>query len=100
MLRHELWEDADGGGHTFCLAGPMGDGARALLGPRATLIWTVDAGSHFEAMTKYYERMKWGLYSTEFAADFEPYSDQWAEAQNTQASLEGTDDTTNGSPAS
>jgi hypothetical protein len=50
-LMHELWEEY-GGGSTFCLAGPMGDGARGLLGPEARLIWTVEAGSHFDAMTK------------------------------------------------
>jgi len=32
----------------------------------AALTWTVDAGSHFEAMTKYYEHMGWGTYTTDF----------------------------------
>ena len=30
----------------------------------AVLTWTVDADSHFEAMTKYYEHMDWGTYTT------------------------------------
>lgn len=49
----------------FCLAGPMGDGARNLLGPKARLIWTVEAESHFEAMTLYYQRKGWGAYTSE-----------------------------------
>jgi hypothetical protein len=40
-LKHELWEEADGGGYTFCLAGPRGDDARKMLVPGAKLIWTV-----------------------------------------------------------
>jgi len=33
-LEHELWrEPGDQGEQTFCLAGPMGDSARALLAP-------------------------------------------------------------------
>lgn len=32
----------------------------------AVLTWTVDANSRFEAMTKYYEHMDWGTYTTPF----------------------------------
>ena len=71
---HELWIDADGL-ETFCLAGENGDGARALLSPGAKLVWTVEAGSYFEAMTKYYEHMGWGVYTTEHEWDFKPYED-------------------------
>jgi len=66
---HELWEDPtpDQGGYlTFCPAGPMGDEARATLSPSASLTWTVEAESHFEAMTLYYERQGWGTYTTDF----------------------------------
>jgi hypothetical protein len=64
-VRHELWVEGDGG-QTFCLAGQMGDDARRLLSDDAELAWTVDARSHFEAMTLYYEHMGWGEYSTDF----------------------------------
>lgn len=46
-----------------------------LLLPGAKLVWTVEAGSHFEAMTKYYEYMGWGEYKTEFESDYKPYED-------------------------
>ncbi len=76
---HELWEDEDepSEGWTFCLAGPMGNDARAWLSPRARLIWTLEAASHFEAMTRYYERMGWGVYSTDFPeVDKQSYADR------------------------
>lgn len=56
---HELWDEGDNG-QTLRLAGPRGDAARGLLGPNARLVWTVEAPSHFEAMTLYYEHMGWG----------------------------------------
>jgi hypothetical protein len=63
---HELWEDSDDGLPTFLLAGPFGDDARAMLTSNAKLVWTVEAASHFEAMTKYYEHQGWGTYTTDF----------------------------------
>jgi hypothetical protein len=77
-LKHELWEEKEGGGWTFCLAGPHGEGARNLLGPDAKLIWTVEAGSHFEAMTAYYKFMDWGEYITEQEWDMQPYPEEWS----------------------
>lgn len=56
----------DDGLPSFRLAGPMGDGQRALHGDGAELVWTVEAASHFEAMTLFYEHMGWGLYTTEY----------------------------------
>jgi hypothetical protein len=61
---HELWDDGEDG-QMFCLAGPMGDSARALLTATARLVWTVESESHFEAMTQYYRHMDWGAYTTE-----------------------------------
>ena len=63
-MLHELWIEE--GDQTFCLAGPHGDEARKLSGEDAKLLWTVEAESHFEAMTKYYAYMNWGDYTTEF----------------------------------
>lgn len=63
-MLHELWVDADGL-ETFCLAGPMGDEARSLMKQPGTLVWRVEAKSHFEAMTLYYAHMGWGEYTTD-----------------------------------
>jgi hypothetical protein len=30
------------------------------------MVWTVEASSHFEAMTLYYDHMGWGEYATDF----------------------------------
>ena len=81
QLVHELWAESSGE-QTVCLAGPMGDDARARLESGARRVWTVEAGSHFEAMTKYYAHMGWGAYSTDEARDFEPYLEEWLQIQN------------------
>ncbi len=74
-MLHEVWIQ-DEGRQTFCLAGPHGDGARALLDPGAHLAWTVEASSHFEAMTLYYAYMGWGRYTTDYPEiDKQPYSE-------------------------
>jgi hypothetical protein len=74
-MKHELWKEEDG--YMFCLAGSMGEGARATMDSNAKLIWTVEADSHFEAMTKYYKFMDWGEYKTEFKQDKEAYPEEW-----------------------
>ena len=76
MLEHELWreESETGYEHTFCRAGPKGDGARATLGPNAELIWTVFASSYARAMEKYYNFMEWGEYTVIHETDRKPYS--------------------------
>ena len=63
-MLHQLWDHSDG--QTFCLAGPHGDDARALLPADAHVVWTVEAKSHFEAMSLYYAHMGWGEYTTDF----------------------------------
>lgn len=74
-MLHELWDERDEG-QTFCLAGPQGDAARALLARGARLVWTVEAKSHFQAMTLYYEHMGWGVYKTDHPEhDMRPYAD-------------------------
>ena len=81
-VRHEVEARKDIGGddyseYTFCLAGPQGDGARNLLSPNAEMIWEVEAESHFEAMTAYYELMGWGEYTTDQPWDLKPYPEEW-----------------------
>lgn len=78
-LKHELWESP--GRFTYCLAGPDGDAARALLDPGARLVWTTRAASHFDAMTRYYVRQKWGTYTTIHEQDHEPYTDEMLRRQ-------------------
>ena len=73
--RHQLWVDPEGL-DTFCLAGPEGDEARALLQSGSKLEWEVEASSHFEAMTKYYLYRGYGVYITDFPEhDSVPYDD-------------------------
>jgi hypothetical protein len=75
---HELWEDddpEDGGRLTFVLAGPMGDEARSKLSGSARLTWTVEAESHFSAMTLYYEHMGWGTYTSDHEWDHQTYAE-------------------------
>ena len=82
ILKHELWQSP--GSLTYCLAGPDGDSARSLLAPGAKLIWSTRAGSHFEAMTKYYAFKKWGEYTTDFEQDHEPYPEEWLRRQRSR----------------
>ena len=75
-MRHELWIESDGG-QLLCLAGPRGDDARRTLSHDARLAWTVEARSHFEAMTLYHEHMGWGEYRTDYPEhDKRPYSER------------------------
>ena len=64
-MKHELWSNEDEL-DTFCLAGEHGDGARKLLELGSRLIWTCEAESSFEAMTKYYGFRDWGVYTTDY----------------------------------
>jgi hypothetical protein len=74
---HQLWINESAGEQTFCCAGPRGDSARSLLQPGAKLVWTVEAESWFEAMTKYYAYMGWGEYGpADLEFDMRPYSSQ------------------------
>jgi hypothetical protein len=43
------------------------------MSPDARLIWKVEAESHFEAMTAYYEFMGWGKYTTNQEWDYQSY---------------------------
>ena len=76
-LKHELWVDEDGL-DMFCLSGKQGDDARKLLSPKAKLVWTAEAGSHFEAMTAYYKFQGWEEYTTDQEWDMQPYPKEWS----------------------
>jgi hypothetical protein len=81
-MKHELREDTGGeeySYYTFCLAGSRGDAARKRLSPQAKLIWTVEADSHYEAMTAYYKFTSWGAYTTDQEWDMRPYPQEWSE---------------------
>jgi hypothetical protein len=82
ILLHEVWRDSDGL-PTCCLAGPDGDNARQLLGDSATLVWTFEAGSHFEAMTTYNAFLGREPYATPETGDHASYPDSWLQRQRT-----------------
>ena len=84
ILKHEVWQDPDDPGPTVCLAGPHGDDCRSMLSPGSRLLWTFEAGSHYEAMSIYYGRMGWGEYTTDQEWDKQPYPDQWADVLMTE----------------
>jgi hypothetical protein len=84
----EVWENFGDEGEplpALLYAGPRGDASRRLLGSKARLIATIQAGSHFEAMTRYHELMGWGPYKTDQACDYQPYPDEWLLEQKRQA---------------
>jgi hypothetical protein len=50
----------------FVCPAPRGDDVRNLLEADAKFVWACEASSNFDAMTKYYEYMGWGEYTTDF----------------------------------
>lgn len=80
VLKHEVWRDPEGL-TGVCLAGPMGDDFRAIQEPGTELVGTICASSHVELMSKYYELMGWGSYTTDFECDNQPYPDEWLAIQ-------------------
>jgi hypothetical protein len=83
LLRHEIWrEDGACTGITCCLAGPMGDQARAMLEPGAYLLQLFMAGSQFEAGTIRNRILGIEPYRSEWEAlDSQPYPEEWAALQ-------------------
>jgi hypothetical protein len=76
----EVWEDIGDQGESLpalLCAGPRGEECRRLLGPKAHLLTTIWARSHFEAMTVYYGLMGWGEYTTDQEWDYQPYPEEW-----------------------
>lgn len=82
QMAHEVWQDyEEGDGAALpgcCLAGPRGDGFRALLSARAHLLHTFKARSHAEAMTAYHRLVGFGPYATKHEWDEQPYPEEWA----------------------
>jgi|GEM_PF-378599 len=71
-VKHDIWRDRYGL-TMLCFSGELGLEARTLLEPGSELIHSFYASSHFDAMTKYYEFMNWGIYETEHESDRIPY---------------------------
>jgi hypothetical protein len=74
-VKHEVWQDQEGL-TTLCLGDERGDGCRNLLEQGSKLIYAFYAGSHYDAMTIYYKFMNWGIYTTEFEIDKQPYNNK------------------------
>jgi hypothetical protein len=75
-LVDEVWIDPEGL-PGLCLAGPLGDGFRQLQGPGSKFVATIEASSHFEAMTKYNAMLGRGAYATDCESDRAAYPDEW-----------------------
>jgi hypothetical protein len=78
ILTHEIWEETNAEGdalHTCCIAGPMGDDCRRMLGQSARLLTTFQAGSHFEAMIIYHRILGREPYVLSHPMDSAPYPD-------------------------
>jgi len=71
-VKHEIWE-APEGMTTLCLADERGNDCRKLLEPDSELIHCFYANSLYDAMTIYYKFMGFGIYTTDFEVDKEPY---------------------------
>jgi hypothetical protein len=71
-FKHEVWESPEGM-TTLCNIEDNGYDYRINIEPNSKLIFSFEAYSHFDAMTKYYDFMKWGEYKTEFEVDKKPY---------------------------
>lgn len=71
-IKHDIWKSEDDL-TSLCFSGELGEEPRSILEPNSKIIHSFYANSHFDAMTKYYEFMDWGVYETEFEIDKEPY---------------------------
>jgi len=74
-IKHEVWEDTEGLTMLF-RADKAGDKTYLQPANNSKLLHSFYASSHFEAMSTYYILMGWGVYSTIYEIDKEPYSDQ------------------------
>ena len=67
-IKHDIWEDPEGL-TMLCFSDELGAESRTLLEPNSRIIHSFYADSHFDAMTKYYQFMGWGVYETEYELD-------------------------------
>ena len=67
-IKHDIWKSKEGL-TTLCFSGKIGKESRSIIEPDSELVHTFYADSHFDAMTKYYKYMDWGVYETEFEVD-------------------------------
>ena len=72
LVRHDIWKNTEGM-TALLFSGELGEEARKALEENYQIIHSFYAVSHFDAMTKYYEYMDWGVYETEFDIDKQPY---------------------------
>ncbi len=71
-IKHDIWEDSEGL-TMLCFSGDIGKESRTLLEPNSKIIHSFFAVSHFDAMTKYYEFMDYGIYDSVFEEDRSVY---------------------------
>lgn len=67
-IKHDIWKSKEGL-TSLCFSGEIGEESRSIIEPESELIHSFYADSHFDAMTKYYKYMDWGVYETEFEID-------------------------------
>ncbi len=72
-IKHDIWKSKEGL-TSLCFSGEIGEESRSILEPDSEIIHSFYADSHFDAMTKYYEYMDWGVYETECEEDKEIYN--------------------------
>lgn len=71
-IKHDIWQDPEEL-TMLCFSDELGEESRTILEPNSKIIHSFYADSHFDAMTKYYAFMDWGIYTTEFEMDKEAY---------------------------
>lgn len=72
-IQHDIWIDEEGK-TSLCFAGELGRESRSVLDENCKIIYSFFASSHFDAMTQYYDYMKWGIYTTQFPIDKVKYN--------------------------
>jgi hypothetical protein len=71
-IKHDIWQDTEGL-TSLCYSGKLGAESRSILEPGSKILHSFYANTHFEAMTKYYEFMGWGKYTSGFEIDKTTY---------------------------
>lgn len=71
-IKLDIWQNKEGL-TSLCFSGDLGEESRTILEPDSKIIHSFYADSHYDAMTKYYQYMDWGVYTTDFEVDKESY---------------------------